>query len=394
MKYKSVYICCSEKDCDEGKSLIPNKSIVSIIKKSFEKTGIKYKINESGGFEKSQDVVKAIKESQVLLFISSRYSNNSEECINELSTAKVLGKEILVLSLDTSLFDDRVILFLSALDKIDYHVCPERAIEKLMELLKEKDEDNAESIKGSQPILFSEQNRFHSIKSDGHAEKEFSKSANSSIKKWDRFSLLIRNHLKLNFSGILVALLAIILILCCYLVSQINGQKKAILKLTNEMEQLKRSISTIEQLNHSFICFIEEEKFRALVSEKDLISVTNAIYVSNSEVRITIKNKTQKQIKKIYLEDGYMHYLGEDYDMVPIEEVIDGNEEKTIMLKLHYRSTCSHTYEELSFNSGTLWVEFFNGEKYQTNRFNLKVSMLKKHKRDKRLIEKELPAEQ
>ncbi len=380
MKYKSIYICCSEKDCDEGKSLISNKSIVSIIKKTFEKTGIKYKINESGRFEKSQDVVKAIRESQVLLFISSRYSNNSEKCINELSTAKMLGKEILVLSLDTSLFDDRVILFLSALDKIDYHVCPERAIEKLIELLKEKDDNSEESIKGSKPILFSEQNGFRSIKSDD-AEKESSQITNLSIKMWDRFFLFIRNYLKSNFYGILAALLAIIFTLCCYLVSQINSQKKAILKLTNEVEQFKHSISKIEQLNNSFNSFIEDEKFRVLVSEKDLISVTNAIYVSNSEVRITIKNKTHKQIKKIFLEDGYMHYLGEDYYMVPIEEMIDGNEEKTIMLKLRYRSSCSHTYEELSFNNGTLWVELFNGEKYQTNKFKMKVNMLKKQEK-------------
>lgn len=244
MKYKSVYICCSEKDCNEGKSLIPNKSIVSIIKKAFEKTGIKYKINESGGFEKSQDVVKAIKESQVLLFISSQNSNNSEECINELSTAKVLGKELLVFSLDTSLFDDRVMLFLSALDKIDYHVSPERAIEKLIEQLKEKDEDADGSIKSSQSISFTEQNRFHSIKSDMPTEKGPTTSTNLS-KKWNRYLLLIGNFLKLNFYGIFVALLVIIFTLCCYLVFQINSQQKAISTLTNESEQLRHSINNI-----------------------------------------------------------------------------------------------------------------------------------------------------
>lgn len=383
MRYKSVFICCSGKDRETGNGLIRTKSAISKLKKIFEEHSIRYWIDESDGVESSMDIVKALKESQVLLFVSSVNSNNSEKCINEVFTAKSLGKEILVFSLDNSLFNDRVILFMSALDNIDYYANAERAIERLLESLCILDEDGGDSILQSKDSFFSEPNS-HTKESNAITDW-FSLER---LKGLNGNRLLFNNNNKrLILYDIVVAVLLVVILFLCYNISSMNkSQEKQLLILADKIERINHSVDSInvnmKHFDQTIQDLIGEEEFTFLAQNKDLISVSNAVYVSNSSVKISIKNKTSKKIKKIYLENGYMHYLGDDYDFVPIEEAIDGLQEKTVLLKLKHRSSCSSRYEELSFNNGTLWVEYSDGKKFETKKFALTVKSIVRKERN------------
>lgn len=129
-----VFISYSRKDyVDEKGHILPN-NINSEIKKTFEENSISYWFDEDGiftGDEFASVITKAIRMSQLFLFISSSNSNQSEWTSNEISTALVFRKVIIPFRLDNTPYNDSNMMKIVSFDYIE---CKDRekAIRKLL----------------------------------------------------------------------------------------------------------------------------------------------------------------------------------------------------------------------------------------------------------------------
>ena len=89
MQY-DVFISYSRKDYLDDNGNIIYGNIVSKIKDSLKKNGITYWIDEDGinsGDDFARLIVKSIKDSKLLLFVSRENSNNSEWTRKEIASA-------------------------------------------------------------------------------------------------------------------------------------------------------------------------------------------------------------------------------------------------------------------------------------------------------------------
>ena len=132
-----VFISYSRKDyMDSNKSLIPN-NIISTIKATFEDNNITYWMDEKGnmtGMEYGPIIAEKIKESEVFLFICSENSVNSKWVNRELCVADENDKRIIPFICDDKSYkDNRVTMFTSSLDRIEYYLNPPKGLEKLIE---------------------------------------------------------------------------------------------------------------------------------------------------------------------------------------------------------------------------------------------------------------------
>lgn len=130
-----VFISYSRNDyVDKYGNVIPN-NILSQIKATFIANGISYWFDEEGiysGDEFSSVLTRAIRNSQILLFISSVNSNQSKWTSNEISTAMEFNKTIIPFRIDGSPYNDSVMMKIISLDYIDCTVNKEKAITKLL----------------------------------------------------------------------------------------------------------------------------------------------------------------------------------------------------------------------------------------------------------------------
>lgn len=134
-----VFISYSRKDyVDDNKKIIPG-NIVSRIKEAFDANKIAYWMDEEGiysGDEFAKIIAKIIRQSKILLFISTKNSNASEWTSDEIATARMYKKKIIPFKYDDSFYNEEIIIFIAKLDFVDYLASPEQAINKLVSSVK------------------------------------------------------------------------------------------------------------------------------------------------------------------------------------------------------------------------------------------------------------------
>lgn len=152
-----VFISYSRKDyVDENNNVIPG-NIVSKVKDTLEKMKVKFWFDENGvysGDEFAPMIARAIKNSEIFLFISSHNSNASDWTSNEIATAHAYKKKIIPFRVDDSVFNESVIIYIAKLDYIDYTKNQDKAIARLKESieshLKQKAEQDRLAIEKKQ----------------------------------------------------------------------------------------------------------------------------------------------------------------------------------------------------------------------------------------------------
>ena len=134
-----VFISYSSNDYFDGKDVIPD-NVISQIKSHLQNAGISYWFDEQGiyeGDEYASRLVRAIKSSAVLLFVSSVNSNRSTWTRREIATAQKYGKIILPFKIDDSDYDDSVDIWLAGINAIEYNKLGDKALARLIEVLHE-----------------------------------------------------------------------------------------------------------------------------------------------------------------------------------------------------------------------------------------------------------------
>ena len=112
--------------------------MLSKIKDAFKANGISYWFDEDGiysGDEFASVLTRAIRNSEIFLFVSSIHSNQSKWTSNEISTALEFGKPIIPFRIDDSPYNDSVMMKIISYDYIE---CKdeEKAINKLIRAVK------------------------------------------------------------------------------------------------------------------------------------------------------------------------------------------------------------------------------------------------------------------
>ena len=155
MEYQyDVFISYSRKDyVDENNNEIPGNPI-SKLKEHLKNANVSYWFDKEGiihGDQFASVIVKNIKQSRILLFVSSEHSNLSEWTCDEIATARTYKRKIIPFRIDESEYNETVMLYLAKLDFIDYTNNPTQSLEELVKSIqkykldlakKEQDEAN------------------------------------------------------------------------------------------------------------------------------------------------------------------------------------------------------------------------------------------------------------
>lgn len=135
-----VFISYARKDyVDDNKNIIPNNPITRLTD-AFEKNGISYWIDEKGiysGDRFAKLIANSIKKSSVFLFISSENSNASDWTVGEIAVAREYKKKMIPFRIDTSAYNENVIVYLAPLDYASYVDAPEKSIKKVVDSINE-----------------------------------------------------------------------------------------------------------------------------------------------------------------------------------------------------------------------------------------------------------------
>ena len=119
-----VFISYSRKDyIDENTKVVIPDNPISKIMKALDDAGITYWIDKKGiyhGDEFSGVIADAIEASNVFVFVSSEYSNNSPWTTGEIATAQEAKKKIIPVRIDFSRYHKSLRVRLNALDYIDF----------------------------------------------------------------------------------------------------------------------------------------------------------------------------------------------------------------------------------------------------------------------------------
>lgn len=130
-----IFISYSRRDFwDENNVEIPGNAVSRILS-SLQKNNIGYWIDTEGKYDRD-DFIKLISdkivESKILLFISSRNSNESDWTKKEVTLANQYHKQIVPVRIDDTKFTREIELILANIDYIDYFKNPDRALEDLV----------------------------------------------------------------------------------------------------------------------------------------------------------------------------------------------------------------------------------------------------------------------
>ena len=155
-----VFISYSRKDyVDEQKNPVPD-NVISIIKDTLDKSGISYWMDEEGnltGKKFAHIIAGKIRESMVFLFVCSQNSVLSRWVDRELSVADTLDKHIIPFICDESYLDDKVIMFTSSLDRIEYQTNSQKELEKLINTIKKDKADLERKVQEEEERLLRKQ---------------------------------------------------------------------------------------------------------------------------------------------------------------------------------------------------------------------------------------------
>lgn len=148
MKYKyDVFISYSRKDYVDGNyNVIPGNAIAEI-QNVFDENGITYWFDKDGiysGQEFIEIITGAIAESKMLIFISSKHSNESMWTAGEIFEALDGEKAIIPVKIDNSQYNKKFKLLIRPLDYIDYQENPQNALKDLLRAINKVKEDIAQ----------------------------------------------------------------------------------------------------------------------------------------------------------------------------------------------------------------------------------------------------------
>ena len=134
MQY-DVFISYSRRDYIDENGKVIHGNIISKIKDALKKNGITYWIDEDGinsGDEFARLIIKSIKDSKILLFVSTENSNNSEWTRKEIASAISYKKKIIPFKYDDTPFNDSLLLYLADLDFISYSKTGDKGLNRLV----------------------------------------------------------------------------------------------------------------------------------------------------------------------------------------------------------------------------------------------------------------------
>ena len=148
MKYKyDVFISYSRRDyVDESYNVIPGNAIAEI-QNVFDENGITYWFDKDGiysGQEFIEIITGARAESKMLIFISSKHSNESMWTAGEIFEALDGEKAIIPVKIDNSQYNKKFKLLIRPLDYIDYQENPQNALKDLLRAINKVKEDIAQ----------------------------------------------------------------------------------------------------------------------------------------------------------------------------------------------------------------------------------------------------------
>lgn len=148
MKYKyDVFISYSRRDyVDESYNVIPGNAIAEI-QNVFDENGITYWFDKDGiysGQEFIEIITGAIAESKMLIFISSKHSNESMWTAGKIFEALDGEKAIIPVKIDNSQYNKKFKLLIRPLDYIDYQENPQNALKDLLRAINKVKEDIAQ----------------------------------------------------------------------------------------------------------------------------------------------------------------------------------------------------------------------------------------------------------
>ena len=148
MKYKyDVFISYSRRDyVDESYNVIPGNAIAEI-QNVFDENGITYWFDKDGiysGQEFIEIITGAIAESKMLIFISSKHSNESMWTAGEIFEALDGEKAIIPVKIDNSQYNKKFKLLIRPLDYIDYQENPQNALKDMLRAINKVKEDIAQ----------------------------------------------------------------------------------------------------------------------------------------------------------------------------------------------------------------------------------------------------------
>lgn len=148
MKYKyDVFISYSRRDYVDGNyNVIPGNAITEI-QNVFDENGITYWFDKDGifsGQEFIEIITSAIAESKMLIFISSKHSNESMWTAGEIFEALDGEKAIIPVKIDNSQYNKKFKLLIRPLDYIDYQENPQNALKDLLRAINKVKEDIAQ----------------------------------------------------------------------------------------------------------------------------------------------------------------------------------------------------------------------------------------------------------
>ena len=148
MKYKyDVFISYSRRDyVDESYNVIPGNAIAEI-QNVFDENGITYWFDKDGiysGQEFIEIITGAIAESKMLIFISSKHSNESMWTAGEIFEALDGEKAIIPVKIDNCQYNKKFKLLIRPLDYIDYQENPPNALKDLLRAINKVKEDIAQ----------------------------------------------------------------------------------------------------------------------------------------------------------------------------------------------------------------------------------------------------------
>lgn len=170
-----VFISYSRKDyVDEKNNVIPG-NVVSKVKDALMKMKVRVWFDENGvysGDEFGPLIARAIKNSEIFLFISSHNSNASDWTSNEIATAHAYKKRIIPFRVDDSVFNESVILYIAKLDYIDYTKNQDKAMARMTESINNHLKLIAEKDKLAKEKKLQEEERLKQAK---EKEKELSR---------------------------------------------------------------------------------------------------------------------------------------------------------------------------------------------------------------------------
>lgn len=137
-----VFISYSRKDYVKDDKVIPGNPITAI-QDLFDKNGISYWFDKDGiysGEEFVKEIANAIVNSKMLLFVSSKYSNESEYTCGEILKAKKAKKLIIPFLIDDCDYNAKFEILLLPLNHIDFVAQPQTAFPELLRTVKKEKE--------------------------------------------------------------------------------------------------------------------------------------------------------------------------------------------------------------------------------------------------------------